>query len=210
MRFRLDLDDPSNPKVVVTTQQPIREPFLNFLVEVQWPSGRLLREYTLLMDLPTYLDASPQDSFDAPVAEEPRVVHRVKKAVPVEQPVAEPVPVEPAVAAAPTRKTKKTEESAPAQAPQPSAVVEQPQPVAEKPAAESAAGSYGPTRTNDTLWRIARSVRGSGSMQQKILAIQRLNPEAFSRNNANLLKQAKYCGCPVQKKLPALVALMPW
>jgi pilus assembly protein FimV len=30
LRFRLDLDDPSNPKVVVTTQQPIREPFLNF------------------------------------------------------------------------------------------------------------------------------------------------------------------------------------
>jgi pilus assembly protein FimV len=204
LRFRLDLDDPSNPKVVVTTQQPIREPFLNFLVEVQWPSGRLLREYTLLMDLPTYSDASPQDSFDAPVAEEPRVVHRVKKAVPVEQPVAEPVPVEPAVAAAPTRKTKKTEESAPAQAPQPSAVVEQPQPVAEKPAAESAAGSYGPTRTNDTLWRIARSVRGSGSMQQKILAIQRLNPEAFSRNNANLLKTGKVLRLPSAEEIASI------
>src|SRR6478609_1537024 len=54
LRFRLDLDDPKNPKVVVTTQQPLREPFLNFLVEVQWPSGRLLREYTLLMDLPVF------------------------------------------------------------------------------------------------------------------------------------------------------------
>ncbi|HQQ74905.1 MAG TPA: peptigoglycan-binding protein LysM, partial [Pseudomonadales bacterium] len=31
LRFRLDLDDPNHPKVVVTTQQPIREPFLNFL-----------------------------------------------------------------------------------------------------------------------------------------------------------------------------------
>ena len=79
LRFRLDLDDPSNPKVVVTTQQPIREPFLNFLVEIQWPSGRLLREYTLLMDLPTYAETPVSSGFEAPIATETRVVHRAKK-----------------------------------------------------------------------------------------------------------------------------------
>ena len=40
LRFRLDLSDPKKPRVVVTTQQPMREPYLNFLVEVQWPGGR--------------------------------------------------------------------------------------------------------------------------------------------------------------------------
>ena len=36
----------------VSSTKPVREPYLNFLVEVLWPSGRLLREYTLLLDPP--------------------------------------------------------------------------------------------------------------------------------------------------------------
>ncbi len=41
----------------ITSSKPVREPYLNFLVEVLWPNGRLLREYTLLLDPPLY---SPQ------------------------------------------------------------------------------------------------------------------------------------------------------
>ena len=40
--------------VRVTTEQPVVEPYLDFLVQLEWPSGRLLREYTLLLDLPIY------------------------------------------------------------------------------------------------------------------------------------------------------------
>jgi len=42
--------------VEVTTDGAVKEPFLDFLVELNWPSGRLLREYTLLLDPPTYTD----------------------------------------------------------------------------------------------------------------------------------------------------------
>lgn len=41
----------------VTSSKPVREPYLNFLVEVIWPNGRLLREYTLLVDPPLYAPA---------------------------------------------------------------------------------------------------------------------------------------------------------
>ena len=41
----------------VTSSKPVREPYLNFLVEVIWPNGRLLREYTLLVDPPLYTPA---------------------------------------------------------------------------------------------------------------------------------------------------------
>ncbi len=41
----------------VTSTKSVREPYLNFLLEVLWPNGRLLREYTLLLDPPLY---SPQ------------------------------------------------------------------------------------------------------------------------------------------------------
>jgi len=37
---------------VMTTEQALQEPYLNFVVEARWPDGRLLREYTLLIDLP--------------------------------------------------------------------------------------------------------------------------------------------------------------
>jgi pilus assembly protein FimV len=41
----------------VSSVDPIREPFVTFLVEASWSRGRLLREYTLLLDPPTF--ASP-------------------------------------------------------------------------------------------------------------------------------------------------------
>lgn len=42
--------------VQVTSDEPIKEPFLNFLVRVRWPQGQLMREYTVLLDPPTYTD----------------------------------------------------------------------------------------------------------------------------------------------------------
>ncbi len=40
--------------IEVTTEAPVREPFLDFIVEANWAAGRLLREYTLLLDPPIY------------------------------------------------------------------------------------------------------------------------------------------------------------
>ena len=46
---------PNGKSVIqVSSSKPVREPYLNFLVEVLWPNGRLLREYTLLLDPPLY------------------------------------------------------------------------------------------------------------------------------------------------------------
>ncbi len=56
LQFRIDLSNPSGPVIKLSSRKPIREPYLNFLLETQWPSGRMLREYTLLMDLPTFRD----------------------------------------------------------------------------------------------------------------------------------------------------------
>ncbi len=38
----------------ITSRDAIREPFLNFLLETNWSSGRLYREYTVLLDPPLY------------------------------------------------------------------------------------------------------------------------------------------------------------
>ncbi|WP_296217407.1 FimV/HubP family polar landmark protein [Pseudomonas sp. UBA2684] len=89
---------PNGKSVIrVTSNKPVREPYLNFLVEVLWPNGRLLREYTLLLDPPLY---SPQT---AAAAAAPQL------------PVAAPAP-RPSAAQAP----------APRPAPQPSAPAPRP------------------------------------------------------------------------------------
>lgn len=42
------------PILKLTTQQPISDLFLDMLIQVDWPTGRLLREYTALLDPPGY------------------------------------------------------------------------------------------------------------------------------------------------------------
>src|SRR5690606_25272211 len=64
--FEILLNHPGGAIARVTSRSPVREPFLNFLVEARWPTGRLLREYTLLMDLPTFSDSAPAAVARAP------------------------------------------------------------------------------------------------------------------------------------------------
>jgi pilus assembly protein FimV len=41
----------------VTSPRPVTEPFVTLLVEASWPRGRLLREYTVLLDPPVFSSA---------------------------------------------------------------------------------------------------------------------------------------------------------
>ncbi|WP_339510398.1 FimV/HubP family polar landmark protein [Pseudomonas sp. RL_15y_Pfl2_60] len=63
---------PNGKSVIrVTSTKSVREPYLNFLVEVLWPNGRLLREYTVLLDPPLYSPqaaAAPRAAVTAPIA----------------------------------------------------------------------------------------------------------------------------------------------
>ena len=60
IRFNVETNADGKVVVVLTTKKPVREPFLNFLVEVIWPSGRLLREYALLIDPPVFTEEKTQ------------------------------------------------------------------------------------------------------------------------------------------------------
>ena len=153
---------PNGKSVIrVTSSKPVREPYLNFLVEVLWPNGRLLREYTLLLDPPLY---SPQAAA-AP-----------------QMPVAAPAPVP---------------------RPAPSAAPRATAPVASAPAAPRAASAGGDYRTNanDTLWEVAQRAGGSGSVHQKMLAIQDLNPDAFIGGNINRMKSGQVLRLPDDQQI---------
>lgn len=70
--------------IKVVSTQPVHEPYLNFLIAVERPNGRLLREYTVLIDPPEYsanrsLAANLASSVPAPSRASgyrPEPVHR--------------------------------------------------------------------------------------------------------------------------------------
>jgi pilus assembly protein FimV len=185
-KFEVALDNPSGPIVRITSRNPVREPYLNFLVEAKWTSGRLLREYTLLMDLPTFDEAVPQavestrKSTSQSVTTQP---NRVESAT-----VEAEAEVQAAVDAVNVDAANSEEK--------PDIIAEQDQQPVKK--SKVSADTYGPVGDKDTLWDIALSVRpdSSASVHQTMLALQRLNPDAFIRSNINLLKKGQVLRVP--------------
>ncbi|MES9840362.1 MAG: FimV/HubP family polar landmark protein [Candidatus Thiodiazotropha endolucinida] len=60
LKFAPMLTPAGKPVISISSSDAIREPFLNFLIEVNWPKGRLVREYTVLLDPPVTLTRAPQ------------------------------------------------------------------------------------------------------------------------------------------------------
>ncbi len=65
LSFDVTRDGAGRPIVRVRSSRPVREPFLTFLVEATWNRGRLLREYTVLLDPPDFM---PEPERAEPVA----------------------------------------------------------------------------------------------------------------------------------------------
>jgi pilus assembly protein FimV len=96
-QFQVDLEAADGPKVVITSRSPVREPYLNFLIEARWTAGRLLREYTLLMDLPTFDEGGATQAVQTAVtsnkSQQPRTTTSTPKATSDSGYTSEPRPV---------------------------------------------------------------------------------------------------------------------
>lgn len=55
LRFEVQVSEQGPDYIRITSHDPIPEPFLDFLIEVSWAKGRLIREYTVLLDPPLYV-----------------------------------------------------------------------------------------------------------------------------------------------------------
>ncbi len=87
LRFKPERLPDGSSVIRVTTQNPVREPFLNFLVEVNWPKGRVVREYTLLLDPPVTLSRAPAP-VEAPQIAAPEITPEETKPAPAVAPAA--------------------------------------------------------------------------------------------------------------------------
>ena len=68
LRFTVERKADGKPVLKITSGAPINEPFIDVLVEVTWPSGRLVREYPILLDPPGFNEARIQAPVAAVVA----------------------------------------------------------------------------------------------------------------------------------------------
>ena len=66
LKFTLEESESGNNFISITSKDPVREPYLNFLVEMNWANGRLLQEYTVLLDPPLYDSSRQQPQAVAP------------------------------------------------------------------------------------------------------------------------------------------------
>lgn len=106
--LRFSVDRRANrPVVRMSSSQPINEPFVDLLIELNWASGRLVREYTFLLDPPELRNSrtpepiAPAASAPAavpPAVSSPAPVASAPAAAPAPAPRAEPKKAEPASA----------------------------------------------------------------------------------------------------------------
>jgi pilus assembly protein FimV len=204
LQFTVALDPRGNPVIRVTSQEPVDESLLTFLVEVDWGQGRLVREYSALLDAPRTVAAPAQPPIEAPAVAPSNTIVREPEPAP---PPAQSAPEAAAAAPAPAAEQAQAQEPAPPAneiaptppaAPPPAAAPERTtaQPVAATP------GEYGPVKVGDTLGKIARSVDPDGhSLDQVMLALLRANPDAFIKGNVNLVKAGAVLRMPNASEL---------
>ncbi|MGN6112168.1 MAG: type IV pilus assembly protein FimV, partial [Luteimonas sp.] len=107
LQFTVAVDGRGQPVIRVTSAAPLRQPLLTFLIEVDWGAGRLVREYSVLLEAPSSL-AAPAQPIQAPTAAAPNTIERAP----------EPAPA-PAVPAQPAAQPPAAQPSAPQPQPQP-------------------------------------------------------------------------------------------
>ncbi len=171
MQFEVNVDASGRGTITIKSEEPVLEPYLDFIVEARWPSGRLLREYTVLLDPPLFDSSSPQISAS----------QRVEEVEGIPAPETEAKKPEGAAATSGTRVDVRQSDLGPGEMPQRDFNAET--------AATPTAGSRYMISKDDTLWEIAATAKpGSASVHQTMLDIQRLNPDAFINGNINQIK----------------------
>lgn len=190
IRFSVEKRPNGQPFLAAHSDQPINDPFLDMLVELNWASGRLMREYTFLLDPPeSLLKQAPQ-------------------AAPVTLPAAQASEVTggPVAVAKPT--APPDEEPAQKKPGADMRVVRTPDGVQRIVKAEPAKAAETHTvKRGETLNKIASETRPEGvNLDQMLIALFRSNKDAFDGGNINRLKAGKILSLPDRDAAAAIDA----
>jgi pilus assembly protein FimV len=213
LRFAVKKNEEGDQAVIlVTTRSAVKEPFLNFLIEADWSKGRVLREFTVLLDPPFYANQpaaveTASQPVEQPATEEASVTDIVEQSGVT--PIAESsVPVEtnetitePIAMAEDTQPEDTQPEDTQPEDTQPEPVIEQSVTTQTQNIIEDDVLVV----KGDTLWSIASAHKDQGhSMAQVMLAFQRANPEAFNDGNINNMNVGAVLRTPSVDELDAI------
>jgi pilus assembly protein FimV len=188
LRFHVVTDNNGRKLILVTSPQPITDPYLDFLVQVGTRQGRQVREFVVLLN-PVIASPAPEVQA-APVA-----------SAPPPAPPAATMPERPLQSPPPLEAPQYTPQPAP-QAAQPVAEAA-PEPAAPQPAAVPQPGGTIDVEHGNTLYGIAKQEVGDnrGSINQMMLALKAANPDAFFRDNINDLKSGVILRIPTRDEI---------
>ncbi len=174
----------------LSSSRPITEPFVDLILEANWASGRVIRDYTMLFDPPNLRQAATPVAPTAPVFSRPSAPPAAGTTSPPYYP-SSPPPAQAAVRPAPVAKV-------------------QPKPATRStPAApESASGGQKvAVKPGDTAGKIAAQTKpASISLDQMLVALLKSNPDAFIAGNINRLKSGAVLDIPAAEEAGALSA----
>lgn len=190
LEFRVVKDASGRDVVRVSSREAITEPFITMLVEMSWARGRLLREYTVLLDPPVLLPGSATAPPVQPAQTRLAQLDSPSGAIERQPSAPESEASAPAVAAPAAAAPASVSGSAPST----------------PRVRESAPTTYGPVQRAETLWAIAERFRPAGvSRNQMMVAVYQSNPQAFA-GNMNLLQVGAVLRMPDAEELSALTA----
>ncbi|WP_412556370.1 FimV/HubP family polar landmark protein [Variovorax sp. 38R] len=161
--------------------RPLNDPFIDLLLEANGASGRIVRDYTVLLDPPATRQAAATPV--TPIA--PQIATPVERPAPAPRVRREPAP---AVAATPApAATAPAPAAAPAPAPTRAAVA----------APSGGSGEQVTTRRGDTAGKIASAHKPADvSLDQMLVALLNANPDAFVGGNVNRMKAGAVLDLP--------------
>ena len=175
----------SRQYIKITSSQPVNEPFVDMLLELSWGSGRLVREYTFLLDPADMRSTQSAQVAPANVPQSARATGSTTRLTPA--PSASTPPAQ--ASAQQTAKLAAGSSPAPAAAP------------ASRTRAAVADSGEGATKykvkAGDTLGKIAAQLKPvEVSLDMMLVALYRANPDAFAGNNLNRLKSGQILTVP--------------
>lgn len=203
LQFSLGNDAQGRPVIRVTTLRPVDQSVLSFLIEVDWGQGRLVREYSALIDVPQTASAPVTAAVQVPETPDAAVVQRAPVATPAAVPEPAPAQPEPVPASEPAPVAARSDI-----APAPVAPAAPVASAARVAASAQSASQYGPVKRGESLSAIASKLelRQSASLEQTMLALLRANPEAFLGDDINLLRQGAVLRLPSRGEAAAIDA----
>ncbi|AKJ28279.1 FimV/HubP family polar landmark protein [Caldimonas brevitalea] len=177
------------PYLRITSDRVVQEPFVDVILELSWASGRLVREYTLLLDPPTTRQASNTTTAPA-MSSNGEGAASAAASRPRSNGAAS---TDSAAPATPARTARAPEERRPAPARAESARAAD----APRTAGSGSEEDQYTVRRGDTLSSIAGRVQRTGvSLDQMLVALYRTNPDAFIGQNLNRLKAGAVLSVP--------------